>query len=321
MQSPVNHLKCWISAERCTLNENLLKSEPRIQIFDETERVVADIEIIELVRTNCNQSTIMNMIDINRTYNNLLGKYNEGEVNYKRYLKQLLEDNIPGITFSRPPDRRQSEQFYSMNSQAKAVDDAMRNRSDEFSSIYEAAKVIRNDILKHRNWNFDGDFSNFEIPSSLSVLLKWIVIGPQTEIGSNLKKKTLDTRISCISQIIMRATKSKRQVNYNSSTNTNFRDIVETPFSVGVGLHLHKETRNKKVINFLSDLGLSISYNRVLKIENGLANAIIEKMNTNEGVFVPPTLEIGKQLHFAIDNIDFKNDTLMENQSSTAQQL
>jgi hypothetical protein len=69
----------------------------------------------------------------------------------------------------------------------------------------------------------------------------------------------------------------KTRVHYKISTDTNFREVVETPFSVGVGLHLHKETRNKKVIDFLSDLGLSISYNRVLKIENGLANAIVDK--------------------------------------------
>ena len=106
----------------------------------------------------------------------------------------------------------------------------------------------------------------------------------------------------------MKATKSKRQVNYKSSTDTNFREVVEAPFSVGVGLHVHKETRNKRVINFLSDLGLSIC-KRVLKIENSLTNTIVEKTTTNGGVFVPSNLELGKELHFVIDNIDFKNDT------------
>ena len=126
-------------------------------------------------------------------------------------------------------------------------------------------------------------------------MLKWVIIGLQTEIDSNL--------------IVMKATKSKRQVNYKSSTDTNFREVVEAPFSVGVGLHVHKETRNKIVINFLSDLGLSISYKRVVKIENGLTNTIVEKTTTNGGVFVPSNLELGKKLHFVIDNIDFKNDT------------
>ena len=236
-------------------------------------------------------------------------------------LKALLEDNIPGFTFSRPPNRRQSEQNCLTNLQAKAVDEAMSNRSDDSPSIYQAAKVIRNELLKHRSWKFDGDFSDFEIPSSLKVMLKWVIIGPQTEIDSNLKKNNLDTRIGTFAQIVMKATKSKRQVNYKSSTDTDFREVVETPFSVGVGLHVHKETRNKKVVNILSNLGLSISYKRVLKIENGLANAIVEKITTSGGVFVPSNLELGKKLHFAIDNIDFKNDSHMANPSSMARHL
>ena len=46
-----------------------------------------------------------------------------------------------------------------------------------------------------------------------------------------------------------------------------------------------------------------------MQIENSLANAIVEKMNSNGEVFIPRTLEIGKDLHFAIDNADLKNDT------------
>ena len=30
-----------------------------------------------------------------------------------------------------------------------------------------------------------------------------------------------------------------------------FREVVETPFSIGVGLHLHIETRSKNIVDFL----------------------------------------------------------------------
>ena len=91
------HLKCWILAER-----SIQVNPDEVQILDDTEGVVADVEIIEIVRTNCNESKIMNMNNLNKAYNNLLGNCDSEEVNYKRYLKALLEDNIPGITFSRP---------------------------------------------------------------------------------------------------------------------------------------------------------------------------------------------------------------------------
>ena len=152
----------------------------------------------------------MNMNNLNKAYNNLLGNCDAEEVNYKRYLKALLEDNIPGITLSRPPNRCQSEKFCSINLQAKAVDVAMSNRFDDFSSIYRAPKVIRSELLKHRNWKFGGDYLDFEISSSLKVMLKWVIIGPQTEIVCNLKKMNLDTRIGTIVHILMKARKSKR---------------------------------------------------------------------------------------------------------------
>ena len=48
------HLKCWILAER-----SIQVYPGKVQIFDDTKRVVADIEIIEIVRTNCNESKII----------------------------------------------------------------------------------------------------------------------------------------------------------------------------------------------------------------------------------------------------------------------
>ena len=62
------------------------------------------------------------------------------------------------------------------------------------------------------------------------------------------------------------------------------------------------------MIEYLSDLGLSMSYKKVMKIENSLGNMIVEKQNSNEGVYIPDNLTQNSCLHFAIDNIDVEND-------------
>ena len=103
----------------------------------------------------------------------------------------------------------------------------------------------------------------------------------------------------------MKATKTRKQV----TVHENFRDMVETQISVGFASHLHKETRSKKPINCLYNIGLTISYAKVMKIENRLENAGRENIESNGGTFIPSTLEIRKRLHFAIDNIYLKNDT------------
>ena len=111
----------------------------------------------------------------------------------------------------------------------------------------------------------------------------------------------------------MKSIKTSRQVNYKpvSPSTSIFKSRLhsETPFAVGLGLHVHKETRSKKIINCLSDLGLSIDYDRVMKIETEIANCVTDIINENDGVYVPHTILKDKAIYFAIDNTDFHNDT------------
>ena len=163
--------------------------------------------------------------------------------------------------------------------------------------------------MKHQNWSFTGDFNGFEIPSHLLSLLRWIIIGPKEDIDiCPQKKESIDIVIHNIGQIILKAIKTRRQVNYNPLT-ASFRNLVETPFSVGLALHIHQQTRSKKIIDFLSGLGLSTTYDRIIQIETQIANAVAEKAEQNHGVYVRPNIESGVSIHFAIDNTDFVNNT------------
>ena len=103
----------------------------------------------------------------------------------------------------------------------------------------------------------------------------------------------------------MKATKTRKQVIERKHS----IDMVQTPLIVGLALHLHKETRSEKPINCLYGIGLTILYDKVMKIENGLGNTGLENIESNGGTFIPSTLKIRKRLHFKIDNINFKNDT------------
>lgn len=194
------HLKCWVMAQR-----SVQKGAPdHIQVLNEVDWVIADIKIIEFVKLNSsgNSSDVLDMNNINKTYNNLLGNDEGEEVNYKRYLKTLLKDNILGLIFSKPPCRRYSEQLWWSHFQGKAVE-AFNNCNDNYTSIFKAARLIRKEVLQHRNWKFCGNFSEFHPPSSLCALLKWITTGSKTTIDKNLNKRPLDTQIDNISQIVV----------------------------------------------------------------------------------------------------------------------
>ena len=86
---------------------------------------------------------------------------------------------------------------------------------------------------------------------------------------------------------------------------TNFRKKAETPFSLGLGIYVHKEARSKKFIECSSDLGFSVSYDKVTKTENDLGHGVTENISPNHGVFVPPNIQPDIPLRFTVDNTDF----------------
>ena len=44
-----------------------------------------------------------------------------------------------------------------------------------------------------------------------------------------------------------------------------------------------------------------------MKIETEIANATTKIIEENNGVYIPPNVEPGTRMHFAIDNTDFHN--------------
>ena len=122
-------LKCWLSTQRKALKA--MPENQEIQEIEDVNRVIADLEIIEIARQNLTGGCILEMNNLNKTYKNLLK--NDYEINYKRYLKRLLNETVPGVVFSRPPALRLFEQLYSADCQAKAIE-TYKNNSDDFTT-------------------------------------------------------------------------------------------------------------------------------------------------------------------------------------------
>ena len=289
------HLKCWDNTQR-----NVSKIKDKDNDIDQTEdltRILAGIEIINMVKniSKENPEEFMTMSEINEEYNRLMN--NEELVNYKSHIKQLLLDNVDSISFNIPKVRKAPERVFSKQTLPGVIDKQLNTKKDDYYSIFESAKLIRNEILKATDWRFTGNFEGFEIQKSLQCLIKWIIVGATDPQHRNFDK--IDVKVDNISQIIMKSIKTSRQVNYKpvspSTSILKSRLHSETPFAVGLGLHVHKETRSKKIIIGLSDLGLSIDYDRVMKIETETANSVTDTINKNNGVYVPHTILKDKQ--------------------------
>ena len=66
---------------------------------------------------------------------------------------------------------------------------------------------------------------------------------------------------------------------------------------------MHTQARSKKLITHLYELGLSVSYDRVVELENQLAIAVCENIAKNSVVY-PAQLRKGLFTVSALDNID-----------------
>ena len=90
-----------------------------------------------------------------------------------------------------------------------------------------------------------GSLDDFKIPKSLTTFLEWVLVGPSLSFtNESVKKTTTKYNTNNIAQIVMRSTKSRKQLTQN--TEPPYKDTAETPFAVGLGILVDKETGSKK---------------------------------------------------------------------------
>ena len=308
------HQRCWLYAQRNAKKTNNIHCDTDSIETADTSRVISDIELLNVVKCEFDkkENTDLNMNNINNTYINLLQDNNHADINpnYKRYLKQLILENNPYGEFIKPRRKNESEKLCSAKERNVIIDTALENAKDNMSNIFEIVRSIRKNIIKAEPSKFDDSFENYSAPEMLRTLIKWIIAGPRNELETEKRKQYIDQTANNITQLIYPATKSDSQLRYKptSDSNKTFHKTKETPFSVDLGLLIHKKTRSKDIVNILANLNLSIDYENDLRIETDIANAVVQKALKSNGVYVPPSIQAGLPVYFAADNCDFKND-------------
>ena len=132
-----------------------------------------------------------------------------------------------------------------------------------------------------------------------------------SELKTEQRAEDVNRKSVLLAQQIMYQTKTDRQVRYvlqlDEEGNT-FRHQREYPLQVGVGLLAHQQMRSKSVIDVLHELGVSVNYARILRIETQLAQAVLSN-SSEHNIFIPPKLCKGQFIFFSVDNSDFSEDT------------
>ena len=120
----------------------------------------------------------------------------------------------------------------------------------------------------------------------------------QTQLAST----TSTSATLSVSQLVV-FNSIKQLRTYQPSANFRHELDRETPLPLYLGLKVHAVTRNKTLVNILNNLGLCVSYDRVLQIQSNISNRICKRYE-EEKVVCPPNLRRDLFTIAAVNNID-----------------
>ena len=222
--------------------------------------------------------------------------FTEYEV-HKTRLKERLLAHVPDLQAY----KEGREMYLAFNQDIgpairKAIDDA----DDDGMHLVKAAAIERRHLFD-MSYKFEGTFEEgcqeSAVPDSLVALVNVILDG--TNIVGDPELTTTQSALS-IAQFMQFNKHARRR---KGSIGTRHKLSNETPLQIYLGLELHAHTRKRQLIDTIFQLGLSISYDRVLGISTQLGNSVCQQYQTENVVC---TLKLHKELFTvaAVENID-----------------
>jgi len=176
--------------------------------------------------------------------------------------------------------------------------------------LFTAASILRKAISKCSPWIFSCSLTDVQqehIPTPLYSFYRWVIQGPQAALSNEAKSTAVNRNAVSLVQTTVSMFLSKHQISRKNTQS--LLAVRETPQQLAVGLTIRKGTRSKKIVNILHGLGMSIEYNRVLRIESQMANSVVQRMLESDNIYLPPDIIQGRFVFFAVDNVDFAEDT------------
>ena len=290
-QEAVYHAKCLVAlynkAERSkqsTINGN----EKRIQGIA-LAQLVAYLEETR-AETRGSASTVFRLAELTDMYSNHLAQLGvevSGRV-HSTDLKERLLANVPGLQ----AHKKGRDIFLAFNDEvATALQQACeRDFDNEAMTLLKATRIIRRDMSDTKsmfNATFNNSCQQESDPESLKTLIGMILGGPDIKTRSSNMTEA-QTSLSISQLMLFNATKRRRDNGTTGASYYHSRDR-EPPLPIYLGLMTHAETRKRTLVDKLYNLGLSISYDRMLELSTDMGNSVCAHFES-EGVICPPKL-------------------------------
>ncbi|WAR11600.1 hypothetical protein MAR_025780, partial [Mya arenaria] len=284
------------------------------QVEKENDRQYHGIALAELIdyiqelRQRENVAPVFKLSDLSKLYQNRLAQYGvklmDQRVHTTRLKKRILSlfEDMKAYNEGKEVYLAFNDDVSFALKKAGEVTDYDDEAMVLSMVLSRAAKIVRRNILTHQVEQFSGSFNvecqKISIPQTLKTLVDMILH------GSNIKRRStveLDIQPTLsISQLMLFNCKMRQRDGASKMYHTKEREPL---LPIYIGLTLHAETIKKKLVDKCFELGLSISYRRVMEITTGVSNAVCQIYH-DQGVVCPPSLVPATFTTAAVDNID-----------------
>ncbi|MEL7308718.1 MAG: hypothetical protein AAGK05_13165 [Pseudomonadota bacterium] len=270
------HTRCRVAYSnryRSLMRQRFCESDNDNQV-DETPAFFSVTSFIEDKMEN--GTSMFKLADLHAIYENRLKELNIHKTVNRTRLKKQLSDYFDEATWQ----SYVRNIFLVFTSTMKNV---MRDSlSTERNTFMKTARTIREDVLKNdsNSKEFDGNFSkdcqSVSVPQSMISFVSLLLNGDECH--------DVQTSQACLTicQLLLhnmkkgkvKETSGPTKSESDESGHSRHSKLREPPLPIYVSLNIHAHTRSKTLIKMLHQLGIGISYNRVLEIEESLAKAV-----------------------------------------------
>lgn len=281
-------------------------AENKVDAKHHADKVIHGIILAELVayieerRDESDVVSVLKLKDLSSMYSSRLKQFGYVDTTiHSTRLKERILVSIPDLK-AYPQGR---DTYLAFDSEIGiALRKALESNTDtEANHLAKAAEIVRKEMLSMQ-LNFDGEFKadcqEESTPSSLKSLVKMILYGPNIQNQMKIYSSQAALTIAQLLQFNCYSRKPEDNSNY-----VRHNKDRETPLPIYIGVSLHAQTRKRDLVDSLSKLGISISYDRVLSISTDVGNAVCRRFE-EEGVVCPTKLRKDLFTTAAIDNID-----------------
>lgn len=235
---------------------------------EEIKRCLVEMELVCMVEMALSKGSVLTMKDIHDGYDALLEEHELNDVraqmSQRKFLKEFIKGNIESVVFEKAQKRNENDRLYAKDYgkeiMAKALNAENTTLVDKLETLWKAAEILRNDILrfnKQHRFHFKGAANEIPdgMPDSLLSFHRWVLVGRRELMGQRENSlKQLSKDMSCF---MLYNTKTERQAAYKSKDEgrSYFQNRNENELVVGMSLAVRKCGRKSTVVNMLHKHG------------------------------------------------------------------